>query len=146
MKCIWWEHWKNFLSKTEMYPACKHLFPEALAPSVKANAPSIPQVQSICHQPSFIFNTPPSLQVALAQDGSLSLPNLPSGSTGDNGLKFQEIAMQVFSQAVLLQRALQLLTEVNEGTLGAVTPMMMRTLGLWESGEEDEVDGGPASN
>ena len=34
MKCIWQKHWKNFLPKTEMFPACKHLFPEALAPSV----------------------------------------------------------------------------------------------------------------
>ena len=47
--------------------------------------------------------------------------------------------MQVFSQAVLLQRALHLLTEVNEGTLGAVMPMMMRTLGLEESEEGDKV-------
>ena len=46
--------------------------------------------------------------------------------------------MQVFSRAVLLQQALHLLTEVNEGTLGAVTPMMMRTLGLEENEEEDE--------
>ena len=52
----------------------------------------------------------------------------------------------MFSQAVLLQRALRLLTEVNEGTLGVVTPMMMRTLGLGESGEEEGVDGGLASN
>ena len=53
---------------------------------------------------------------------------------------FQEIATQVFSQAVLLQRALHLLTEVNEGTLGVVMPMMMRTLGLEESEEGDEVE------
>ena len=52
---------------------------------------------------------------------------------------FQEIATQVFSQAMLLQRALHLLTEVNEGTLGVVTPMVMRTLGLEESEEGDEV-------
>ena len=44
----------------------------------------------------------------------------------------------MFSRAVLLQRALHLLTEVNEGTLGAVMPMMMRTLGLEENEEEDE--------
>ena len=30
--------------------------------------------------------------------------------------------------------------EVNEGTLGAVTPMMMRTLGLEESEEGEEVE------
>ena len=53
---------------------------------------------------------------------------------------FQEIATQVFSQAVLLQRALHLLTEVNEGTLGAVTPIMMRTLGLEESEEGEGVE------
>ena len=52
---------------------------------------------------------------------------------------FQEITMQVFSWAMLLQRALHLLVEVNEGTLGAATPMMMRTLGLKESEEGDEV-------
>ena len=46
----------------------------------------------------------------------------------------------MFSRAVLLQRALHLLTEVNEGTLGAVTPMMMRTLGLEESEEDDKVE------
>ena len=34
MECIWSKHWKNFLPKPEMFPACKHLFPEALAPSV----------------------------------------------------------------------------------------------------------------
>ena len=45
----------------------------------------------------------------------------------------------MFSRAVLLQRALRLLMEVNKGTLGAVTPMMMRNLGLEESEEEDEV-------
>ena len=54
--------------------------------------------------------------------------------------------MQVFSQDMLLQRALQLLIEVNEGTLEVVTPMMMRTLGLEESSEEEEVSGGLASN
>ena len=48
--------------------------------------------------------------------------------------------MQVFSRAVLLQRALHLLTEVNKGTLGAVTPMMMRTLGLEGSEEGEEVE------
>ena len=48
--------------------------------------------------------------------------------------------MQVFSQAVLLQRALHLLMEVNEGTLGAVMPMMMRTLGLEESEEGEGVE------
>ena len=53
---------------------------------------------------------------------------------------FQEIATQVFSQAVLLQRALHLLMEVNKGTLGAVTPMMMRTLGVEESEEGDKVE------
>ena len=89
---------------------------------------------------SFIFDTPTSLREALAQDGSLPLPNLSSVSPGDNGLTFQEIAMQVFSRAMLLQRALQLLTEVNEGTLGAVTPMMMRALGLGESEEGDKVE------
>ena len=52
---------------------------------------------------------------------------------------FQEIATQVFSWAVLLQRALHLLMEVNQGTLGVVTLMMMRTLGLEESEEGDEV-------
>ena len=52
---------------------------------------------------------------------------------------FQELATQVFSWAMLLQRALCLLTEVNEGTLGVVTLMMMRTLGLEEGEEEDEV-------
>ena len=52
---------------------------------------------------------------------------------------FQEIATQVFSRAVLLQRALHLLTEVSKGTLGVVTLMMMRTLGLEESEEGDEV-------
>ena len=41
---------------------------------------------------------------------------------------------------MLLQRALHLLMEVNEGTLGAVTPMMMRTLGLEEGEEEEEVE------
>ena len=76
----------------------------------------------------------------MAQDGSLPSPNLSSISPGDNGLAFQEIATQVFSRAVLLQRALRLLTEVNEGTLGAVTPMMMRTLGLEESEEGEEVE------
>ena len=40
---------------------------------------------------------------------------------------------------MLLQRALCLLMEVNKGTLGAVTPMMMRNLGLEESEEGDEV-------
>ena len=54
--------------------------------------------------------------------------------------------MQVFSQAVLLQRALQLLTEVNKGTLGAVTLVVMRTLGLRENGEEEGVNGGLANN
>ena len=34
MEYIWWEYWKNFLPKPEMFPAYKHLFPEALAPSV----------------------------------------------------------------------------------------------------------------
>ena len=68
------------------------------------------------------------------------MPNLSSASPGDNGLVLQEIAMQVFSRAVLLQRALHLLMEVNEGTLGVVTPMMMRTLGLEESEEGDEVE------
>ena len=52
----------------------------------------------------------------------------------------------MFSRAVLLQRALHLLTEVNEGTLGVVMLMMMRTLGLEESEEGDEVEGGLASN
>ena len=47
--------------------------------------------------------------------------------------------MQVFLRAVLLQRAFCLLMEVNEGTLEAVTPMMMRTLGLEESEEGDKV-------
>ena len=47
---------------------------------------------------------------------------------------------------MLLQRALQLLTEVNKGTLGVVMLMMMRTLGLEESDEEEEVNGGLASN
>ena len=40
---------------------------------------------------------------------------------------------------MLLQRALCLLMEVNKGTLGVVMPMMMRTLGLEEREEEDEV-------
>ena len=40
---------------------------------------------------------------------------------------------------MFLQRALRLLMEVNEGTLGAVTPMMMRNLGLEESEDGDEV-------
>ena len=60
----------------------------------------------LIHLPPTVFDTPTSLQEALAQDGSLPLPNLPSRSTGDNGLIFQEITMQVFSQAVLFQRAL----------------------------------------
>ena len=47
--------------------------------------------------------------------------------------------MQVFSWAALLQKALCLLMEVNEGTLGVVTLMMMRTLGLEDSEEGDEV-------
>ena len=34
MKCIWSEHWKNFLPKPAIFPTCKHLFPLALAPSV----------------------------------------------------------------------------------------------------------------
>ena len=69
------------------------------------------------------------------------------GESGpDNGLVFQEFATQVFSWAILLQRALQLLTEVNKGTLGVVTLMMMRTLGLEERDEEEEVNGGLTSN
>ena len=27
MKCIWSEHWKNFATKPEMFPTCKHPFP-----------------------------------------------------------------------------------------------------------------------
>ena len=60
---------------------------------------------------------------------------------GDSGLIFWEIATEAFLQAVLLWRALQLLTEINEGTLGAVTLMIMRTLGLDEEAESETVGG-----
>jgi len=35
MKCIWWEHAREMGPVPSMFLTCSHLFPEALAPSVR---------------------------------------------------------------------------------------------------------------